>query len=290
MKDQTFILDVNALLKFPQVLATSSLHQKIIILPGVRKELEEYIQLNKPSFGKTLISMIENKVVGTSIRILESLDPLLLNTPSDIPTGKEALDRQLILYTDALQKANPDSEVYLVTDDARISTAFRLAGREKLTLPVREFQEKIDSIHQDSGVKGDIENAKKESSKRLAFDVINALLAVFAAIVSVTGWDKIQTFLTSIPIDGLIYSGILTLPFILYFCRFKWRWKYGLAELVFGLLLTGTSIHIATLDKFETIAKIASGLFLCVRGLDSFHVGISDSEWAVRFPILKIKK
>jgi len=173
------------------------------------------------------------------------------------------------------QKAHHDHAVYLVTDDRALIDAASGLGLKTATTRT------VDGVVGLPLSKSVVSNEVSQAVQRLTeanrnYLVGGFLLGVLVAVLIFVAWQYRHDLLATLPVWGLVLvvavSGIA-----LFWFRSRHRLSYGVAEVLFGLIVASQLSSTPEYDS-DFFVKIVAAVYIVVRGLDNVEKGISETS------------
>lgn len=276
MKD--IILDTNIIIDDPTILARSKEGVRLIVPSAVLVQAEAF----SAARNSDLAALLRRSAAAGKVTIVPSSNlPIVVRGG---PRGIDYIDVEVLSV--ALHNKQSNSDTVLATRDLELRSMAVQSGLEVIdTDGLRRLL--VSPIEPDPTILGDAKSVTRRLWVNGIFNFVVGAATSLLAVVLNEYRDVVATHLISVA--GVI--GIPTAGILLFWIRSRWRWGYGSAEFIIGVLITYNGFHsVLAKDKVDAmeIIKLSSGLYVMVRGLDNFGKGLKgyslESKWKRVFP------
>lgn len=283
-KKQQYLLDTNILIKRPGLLARNDATKRLLIPIAAIEQLSnrghgtvsgplERVLSAASKSGVELIDYpkIDDRVTPALLEQLRSREFRLDKFDSAI------LETLLDLQSDATRK------VSLVTEDRPLRMAAHQLGLGALSLD--ELQKILDEVEEDTvspvnfEVKKQVENYEKSERWSIGSTLT---ISAFGTLIVYLGYSDYQQIFAALSTTPEFFIAVVAILFgmILYWVRQRYRAAYGIVETVIGAWITSKAVPLSSVsDIIGSGLQVVGGLYVVVRGLDNFSVGIDKRSY-----------
>ena len=263
-----YLLDTNAVLQVPEVLAAA--RQRKLLIP--KSVLAKLATLNRERSRKVVGALV-NDAIAAGAEVVETprhihCEPLA----ADLAAHRLTRGAMEVART-AIGLAEGGKAVCVVTLDKPLGDF--LATRKIRSLPPAAFLKEGKSETADAAL---LTSAKSYAAGRNRYLAINATVGALGALGAGIVYFNAAYLLSTISVWGTVVI-LPLLGVLLFWYRQRYRLSYGVFEFLVGVMMAYfvflPSFDLKTLGVIQGL-QILGGLYVMVRGLDNVGQGIEE--------------
>lgn len=282
-KKHQYLLDTNVLIRRPGLLARKDAAERFLIPIAAIEQLSNRGQGTVSGPLQKVLSAASDS--GVELIDYPKIGHPVVRTLSDELTSRESrLDTFDLAILGTLLDLQSDTtrKVRLATEDKSLRMAANQLGLDAVSL--EELQQSLDGLEKNTTspvnleVEKQVANYEKSERWSIKSTIAISVFAICIVYIVYSNYKQIFAVLGMTP-RVFIAAAASLVGGLLYWFRQRYRAAYGIVETVIGAWITSNAVPLDSEFDVNSGLQVIGGLYVVVRGLDNFSVGIDKRRY-----------